>query len=153
IAVREFWHGLPVVAGGSFLIPGECVWLVAYPILVPNTPKKVLVASLFAASMGPLGLAISAVATAAPVDRLLDVAAYFLTSSYLCAMLAYGIGRVVHRFQVQLTDAREIGSYHLVERIGAGGMGEVWRAQHRLLARPAAIKLIRSSMLGESQRD
>ena len=39
-----------------------------------------------------------------------------------------------------------------IERIGAGGMGEVWRAQHRLLARPAAIKLIRSSMLGESQR-
>ena len=31
-------------------------------------------------------------------------------------------------------------------------MGEVWRAQHRLLARPAAIKLIRSTMLGESPR-
>jgi serine/threonine protein kinase len=39
--------------------------------------------------------------------------------------------------------ARELGSYRLVARLGAGGMGEVWRAEHRLLARSAAIKLIR----------
>src|SRR5258705_11875292 len=46
----------------------------------------------------------------------------------------------------------ECGSYELIERIGEGGMGEVWRARHRLLARPAAIKLIRSDALGASQR-
>lgn len=39
--------------------------------------------------------------------------------------------------------ARDLGSYRLVERIGEGGMGEVWRARHRLLAREAAVKLIR----------
>jgi DNA-binding NtrC family response regulator len=38
-----------------------------------------------------------------------------------------------------------VGSYRLMEPIGSGGMGEVWRAQHRLLARPAAVKLIRQS--------
>ena len=36
----------------------------------------------------------------------------------------------------------EIGSYVLVEKLGVGGMGEVWRAKHRTLARPAAIKLM-----------
>ncbi|MEO8701831.1 MAG: serine/threonine protein kinase, partial [Kofleriaceae bacterium] len=39
--------------------------------------------------------------------------------------------------------ARELGSYRLVAKLGAGGMGEVWRAEHRMLARTAAIKLIR----------
>jgi serine/threonine protein kinase len=43
--------------------------------------------------------------------------------------------------------ARELGSYRLVERLGAGGMGEVWRAEHRLLARQAAIKLVRPEAL------
>jgi serine/threonine-protein kinase len=41
-----------------------------------------------------------------------------------------------------------MGSYELVERLGHGGMGEVWRAKHRMLARPAAIKLIRPEALG-----
>jgi serine/threonine-protein kinase len=40
-----------------------------------------------------------------------------------------------------------MGSYRLVARLGAGGMGEVWRAEHRLLARSAAIKLIRPEAL------
>ena len=35
------------------------------------------------------------------------------------------------------------GSYRLIDRLGAGQMGEVWRARHRHLARPAAVKLIR----------
>jgi serine/threonine protein kinase len=43
--------------------------------------------------------------------------------------------------------ARELGSYKLVARLGAGGMGEVWKAEHRLLARSAAIKLIRPEAL------
>jgi len=43
--------------------------------------------------------------------------------------------------------ARELGSYRLVERLGQGGMGEVWRAEHQLLARQAAIKLVRREVL------
>jgi serine/threonine protein kinase len=43
--------------------------------------------------------------------------------------------------------AKQLGSYRLVEKLGAGGMGEVWRAEHQLLARKAAIKLVRRDVL------
>jgi serine/threonine-protein kinase len=41
-----------------------------------------------------------------------------------------------------------MGSYQLGELIKRGGMGEIYKATHRMLARPAAIKLIRPEMLG-----
>jgi serine/threonine-protein kinase len=43
--------------------------------------------------------------------------------------------------------ARELGQYRLLDVIGSGGMGEVWRAEHRTLERPVAIKLIRPERL------
>jgi serine/threonine-protein kinase len=61
--------------------------------------------------------------------------------AYVGSYVVYGLGKEVSR-------ARELGSYVLVEKIGSGGMGEVWRAKHRLLARPAAIKLIRPALSG-----
>jgi DNA-binding NtrC family response regulator/putative methionine-R-sulfoxide reductase with GAF domain len=42
-----------------------------------------------------------------------------------------------------LDEGLAVGSYRLVSQIGSGGMGEVWLGRHRLLARPAAVKLIR----------
>jgi len=52
-----------------------------------------------------------------------------------------------------LEEGISIGSYRLMERLGAGGMGEVWLAKHQLLARPAAIKLIRAEAVGETVSD
>jgi len=46
--------------------------------------------------------------------------------------------------------AKQLGSYRLVERLGVGGMGEVWRAEHQLLARRAAIKLVRNDLASDS---
>ena len=84
----EFWDGLPLDFTFMF-IPAECVLIVALPLLVPNTPGKVLVSSLLAASCGPLALAISGVVTGRPMDRPFEHAVYFLTSTYLCAVIAY----------------------------------------------------------------
>ena len=41
-----------------------------------------------------------------------------------------------------------VGSYSLIERLGSGGMGDVWLARHQLLARPAAVKIVREPALG-----
>ena len=52
-----------------------------------------------------------------------------------------------------LDDGLPLGHYRLIEKIGEGGMGEVWRARHQLLARPCAIKLIRPELLDQRRRE
>jgi serine/threonine protein kinase len=47
-----------------------------------------------------------------------------------------------------LDNGVRVGSYSLIEQIGSGGMGEVWLARHQLLARPAAVKIVREAAIG-----
>lgn len=49
-------------------------------------------------------------------------------------------------------DGRRLGSYRLIERLGEGGMGEVWRAKHELLPRPCAVKIISSKATRQDRR-
>jgi serine/threonine protein kinase len=71
--------------------------------------------------------------------------------SVLGTTLATIISRVTYGLRQQVAEANELGQYVLEEKIGGGGMGEVWRARHRLLIRPAAIKLIRPQMSGDRE--
>ncbi|MCA9322684.1 MAG: serine/threonine protein kinase [Planctomycetes bacterium] len=70
------------------------------------------------------------------------------------ALIALYGSHVLSTLRREVFEARRLGQYELQEQIGSGGMGEVWRAKHRLLSRPAAIKLItphstRSHLEGE----
>jgi DNA-binding NtrC family response regulator len=62
-------------------------------------------------------------------------------------------GRVLEVDKNLLDEGLPLGHYRLLEKIGHGGMGEVWRATHQLLARPAAVKLIRTEMLEKGTRE
>jgi serine/threonine-protein kinase len=68
--------------------------------------------------------------------------------NYVAAIVATVPSQVFQGLGRRLREAQELGSYQLVELLGQGGMGEVWRAQHRWLARHAAIKVIRPEVLG-----
>lgn len=154
ISVSQFWGIFPVWEGPSSVeslmgIPWECVWIIVFPFLAPNTPGKVLIASLAAASTGLLTVTLStAFGATDPATPLGVFVLYFGFTTYVCAGLAYFISRIVYRLGRRLKQAREIGSYRLLRRLGAGGMGEVWLAEHRMLVRPAAIKLIRADAVG-----
>jgi eukaryotic-like serine/threonine-protein kinase len=137
VGIVNQWN--PAVLGGR--LSWLCVLILIHPMIVPATPRKTLVASLLAASMDPVGLIVAHLrGLELPVLPLL-VWAYL--PNYVCALLAVVPAQILRRLARQVSQARELGSYRLVNRIGSGGMGEVWRADHRLLARPAAIKLIR----------
>src|SRR4029078_2976634 len=73
--------------------------------------------------------------------------------TYICAFLVVIPVKIIHRLGQQVRRARELGSYRLEEPLGKGGMGEVFRATHQMLARPAAIKLIKAEVWGESDPD
>jgi tRNA A-37 threonylcarbamoyl transferase component Bud32 len=133
-------------------IPWECVWILLFPLIVPSTPGKTLLASVGAASAGmmvfTLSKAFGATAADVPAGTMFG---YYLFSTYLCAGIAFVISRGVHRYGRRLAKAQEVGSYKLTELLGRGGMGDVWIAEHQMLARPAAIKLIRPEALGANE--
>jgi eukaryotic-like serine/threonine-protein kinase len=118
-----------------------CALVLLHPSIVPGPPGKILIGSLLAASMDPVGLALARArgVTLPPMNAM----AWAYLPNYVCAVLAVVPSHVLARMSRQVRRAREMGSYRLGDLIGEGGMGEVYHAHHRLLARPAAIKLIR----------
>ncbi|MFO0952016.1 MAG: serine/threonine-protein kinase [Isosphaeraceae bacterium] len=59
------------------------------------------------------------------------------------AGLALYSAHVLNGLRTELHEAKKFGQYRLIRKLGAGGMGEVHLAEHQLLKRPCALKLIR----------
>ena len=73
--------------------------------------------------------------------------------NFLLAILAFVISRRLYGTAIAAERAAELGSYRLVAPIGEGGMGEVWQATHQMLARKAAIKLVKPEGLSMRQAE
>ena len=119
-----------------------CVLILVFPLLVSAGPRQALTGSLIAAAIGPIGYGLELVFGASATAELPGLLSRFVPP-VVCAFLAVLPARALHRLASDVKRARRLGSYELVARIGTGGMGEVWRARHRMLVRPAAVKLIR----------
>ena len=148
IAAAEFGHPQQLEMHRGYLgLSWVAVWVVVFTIAVPTTPRRTLLAALASVSAIPVVIAIvigpgGARVSIAPLQFF-----FGLVFPYLIVVgMAYVGARVVYQLGTEVKRARELGSYVLLDKLGEGGMGEVWTAQHRLLARPAAIKLIRPSI-------
>jgi hypothetical protein len=126
---------------------GAHMLIVSYPLIVPGTPRRTMLAVAAAVATVPLSLASMPLLGLPAVPFLKYVAPTLFAS--ISGVLAVVGSRVIYGIARDAAVAREMGSYKLETLLGKGGMGEVWRARHRLLTRPAAIKLLRPEALGD----
>jgi serine/threonine-protein kinase len=152
IAAAEFADPATLQTHRGFLgLSWVAVWVVLYTVVVPTSPRRALLAALASVSSVPVttGLALGSGAVSGQVPA--ELFFFGLVFPYLLVVgMAYVGARVVYNLGAEVKRARDLGSYSLEEKLGQGGMGEVWRARHRMLARPAAIKLIRPSFAGRN---
>jgi serine/threonine-protein kinase len=134
------WQLLPATFAISVTMLGRA-------ILVPSTAKRTALLS-WGAAAPVLLVAIGVVDPDAPaMMRAINALSTFLwvlistTLSTVASATIYGLRK-------QVKEAMDVGQYTLEEKLGSGGMGEVWRARHRMLIRPAAVKLIRPRQAG-----
>ncbi|MCG8459318.1 MAG: serine/threonine protein kinase, partial [Holophagales bacterium] len=133
----------------------------AYGQVTPFGPYLVLIGCVPLLFRGPLratltlagatclsslaGLLLGAWIDNEPIDLLL------LADLSVGLLSGIAIAALVHRSLLTLRreTAAEVrfGSYRLRHKLGEGGMGEVWWAEHPLLARPAAVKVVRAAHL------
>jgi serine/threonine-protein kinase len=123
--------------------------IISYGVYIPNTWRRCVgvVAGMAAVPIAInlyVGLHHAGVRSQLPMVLAVTLIGLFLAGS----IAVFGSFRI-STLQREAVEARQLGQYRLTRRIGAGGMGEVYLAEHRLLKRPCAVKVIRAERAGD----
>ena len=122
------------------------IWLSICGLVLPNSPLKAGIAALLSAASWPAAYFFNLYLynlDPLPLNRF----AVWIFPNFVMAIWMFILNKRMFQMQLKEVKAEELGSYQLDYLIGKGGMGEVWRARHKMLARDAAIKLIRADVL------
>jgi serine/threonine-protein kinase len=147
----DYWQKLPV-DDQWFLVSHSCLnWvflIFIYGVLIPNDWRRSLGVLT---GMALIPLAVYAATwlfftessrSAAP---LFDLFAMARVMTAAVAIAVFGSHKFI-TLRREAYEARHLGNYRIKHRISTGGMGEVYLAEHSLLNRPYAIKLIRPEL-------
>jgi len=138
----------PLIAQGWVRgVSALALWTAFFTLVVPSSLGKTSIAALASALMGPLALLMYTGFYSHPLPEA-GIWISLFVPDLLCVIWAIVLSRFIYGMGRDLGKARRMGYYELIEPLGRGGMGEVWRAKHRMLARPAAIKLISPEAAG-----
>ena len=128
-------------------------WLVlmfVYAMFIPNTWRRAAVV-IGVIAVTPLVLVIAIVLTDPRVADVTMIETWTRLPLMLGLTWAGSVFGVytIGTLRREAFEARQLGQYRLKRRIGAGGMGEVYLAEHQLMKRPCVIKLIRPDKAGD----
>jgi eukaryotic-like serine/threonine-protein kinase len=128
-------------------VMGIFALMVIYGMFIPNDPRttaKVVLSMALAVVLG-FALLLEHPDAAVLADELRTTEQTGSSVIFLlvgAALAIYGT-YVLNGLRSQLHEARKFGQYQLREKLGTGGMGDVYLAEHQLLKRPCAIKVIK----------
>jgi serine/threonine-protein kinase len=143
-----------LAAGSKDAVIGTTIVLFTYALLIPAPPVRAwrTIAAIAACPVATEALLFLAhpevfrlARQVATVQRVGETVSLLVTAALLAGYGAF----LVHTMHVRARDARQFNQYRLRDEIGAGGMGEVYLAEHRLLKRPCALKVIRPERAGD----
>lgn len=124
-----------------------CLFIAVYGIFIPSNWRRTAIVTA-ATALTPVAVILLHWCFSSSLQSLGPIAYQGIAAvpmfTLLMAAIATAGAHIVHRTRRQVEEARQYGQYRLAEEIGRGGMGVVYKATHRMLKRPAAIKLIRS---------
>ncbi|MGA2703028.1 MAG: serine/threonine-protein kinase [Isosphaeraceae bacterium] len=132
-------------------IIGTLILMLTYGIFIPNNWRRATLAIVpmaLAPLVAPLLLGLTSPSfrsvseEARTFDKITENSLYLV----LGAVTAVFGTHTINTFRKEEFRARRLNQYHLTKKLGAGGMGEVYLAEHQLLKRPCAVKLIRPSL-------
>jgi serine/threonine-protein kinase len=144
-ATAAHWHGLYFV---PLLI--AVLLLVLRAALVPSPPRRTAIVGVLSAL--PVALASRALAASDTyLPGLLTPNLVGVAAAAWCVALTLAttmVSRVIYGLHHEIRNVRRLGQYVLGELIGEGGMGAVYRAEHALLRRPTAVKVLSPERAG-----
>jgi len=139
----------------SFMPPPMPFWLLlifTYGMFIPNNWRRaalVIGAMALAPVLLLVGMMLVYPQVAAALTGMMFLQ-WVLTMAVAAIAAVFGT-HLINTLRREAFEARQLGQYRLVAQLGSGGMGEVYLAEHRMLKRPCAVKLIRPEQAGDRQ--
>jgi serine/threonine-protein kinase len=137
---------MQVLIADTWLLPWM-VLIIGYSVVVPNPPRRAFLLAVLTALVPAVVTAAAGVVN--PELGWSDTSMMFLTYAIWEAIAVWFAAYGAHqsgRLRQQAQEARRFGQYRLTRKLGAGGMGEVYLAEHLLLRRPSVIKVVRADL-------
>jgi serine/threonine-protein kinase len=139
----------------GFMSAPMSFWLLlifTHAMFIPNNRRRAALV-IGAMALAPVvlvaGMMLSYPQVAA-VMTVVDVLQHVLVMAVAAVAAVFG-AQLINSLRREAFEARQFGQYRLISLLGAGGMGEVYLAEHCMLKRPCAVKLIRPERAGDSQ--